>query len=188
MKKEEPSQTPISTTASRWLGLGLLFVLGAVVVTWPLATQVTSGIPLGTEAVATVPLFNLWTLAWNVESLGRGYEGYWRAPIFHPAPDTLALSEPQPLAGLIAAEPGVRNGLFLGLALATAYALSAQVAVFGALAAGPALLWLWWPRRRCFWRGEIPPGAGWRPPGRGSWRRVSCSRWVPTWRWGSFRS
>ena len=76
----------MKSTIAKWLGVGLLYAVGAVALTWPLALQPTSGIPLGTEKVATVPLFNLWTLAWNVESLGRGYEGYWQAPIFHPAP------------------------------------------------------------------------------------------------------
>ena len=87
----------------RWIALSLLFASLAVAVTWPLATRLTEGIPLGTERVATVPLFNLWTLAWNVESLERGYASYWRAPIFHPAPDAFALSEPQPITGLLAA-------------------------------------------------------------------------------------
>ena len=215
----------------RWLAVGLLFVGGAVVITWPLASELGEGIPLGTEAVATVPLFNLWTLAWNVESAQRGYEGYWQAPIFHPTPDTFALSEPQPLAGLLAAclcslgfsilsaynlillaflalngllatallrrlglgwipalsggaltlvlpfthqelgvlqlvplagvlafadagfrfaeAPNLRRGLGLGVALAFAYWLSAQVAVFCALAAIPAALGLGWSQ---LWR------------------------------------
>ncbi len=86
-----------------WLAAGTLFALLAVAITWPLAGQISTGIPLGTERVATVPLFNLWTLAWNAESLGRWYQGYWQAPIFHPVRDTFALSEPQPLTGLVAA-------------------------------------------------------------------------------------
>ncbi|MEM9558412.1 MAG: hypothetical protein AAGC60_29440 [Acidobacteriota bacterium] len=85
------------------VGSALLFAVVAVAVTWPLASDLDAGIPLGTETVATVPLFNLWTLAWNVESIGRGYSGYWQAPIFHPSPDAFALSEPQPLTGLLAA-------------------------------------------------------------------------------------
>ena len=227
----------------RWLGLAVLFLLGAIGATWPLAQESGQGIPLGTESVATVPLFNLWTLAWNVESLHRGYEGYWQAPIFHPAEDTFALSEPQPLTGLMAAaingmggsvlvaynllligalalngllatallrqvrldwlpavtggalvlllpfthqelgvvqlvplagvllfamaalefasRPGLGMGLSMGVALAVAYALSAQVAVFAALAASPAILWLWWPHRRASeaWKGVVAGGA-----------------------------
>lgn len=98
----------------RWLAVGLLFTVGAIVLTWPLAVQLQSGIPLGTETVATVPLFNLWTLAWNVESVSRSYEGYWQAPIFHPAPHTFALSEPQPLTGLAAAALSWVVGSVLG--------------------------------------------------------------------------
>ncbi|MCH9651868.1 MAG: hypothetical protein K0U98_26805 [Deltaproteobacteria bacterium] len=227
----------------RWLGLALLFGLGAIGSTWPLASDIDQGIPLGTEAVATVPLFNLWTLAWNVESLHRGYEGYWQAPIFHPATDTFALSEPQPVAGLVAAaitglggsnlvaynlilisalalngllaaalfrqagmrwlpaitggalvvllpfthqelgvlqlvplagvllfalavlrfacRPGLGAGAGVGAGLALAYGLSAQIAVFTALAAAPAILCLWWPHRRCrrAW-GGVAVGAG----------------------------
>lgn len=221
----------------RWVALAVLFGLGAVWSTWPLARQIDRGIPLGTESVATVPIFNLWTLAWNVESLGRGYEDYWRAPIFHPAPDTFALSEPQPLGGWVAfaitelggsvllaynllligalaangllasllfrrlglrwlpaiaggalvlvlpfthqelgvlqlvplagvllfafaaarfaERPGPVAGGAVGLGLAVAYGLSAQVAVFTVLAATPAVLWLWWPHRanRRAWTG-----------------------------------
>ena len=219
-----------SLSVARWLGLAVLFSLGAVALTWPLAQQIDAGVAIGTESVATVPLFNLWTLAWNVESASRGYDRYWQAPIFHPAADAFALSEPQPLTGLIAllirglggsilnayngiliaslalngllatvllrrlglgwlpsiaggalvlvlpfthqelgvlqlvplagvlafaiavhrfAEaPGLGAGLSMGGSLAIAYGLGGQVAVFGALAAAPAALWLWWPHRK----------------------------------------
>jgi hypothetical protein len=40
---------------------------------------------------------------WNTDRIGHLYSGYWQAPIFHPAHDAFALSEPQPLAGLFAA-------------------------------------------------------------------------------------
>ena len=212
-----------------WLVLALAFAAGAVYLTWPLASGLDGGIALGSERIATVPLFNLWTLAWNVESVGRGFDGYWQAPIFHPTPDAFAFSEPQPLLGLLAAlltvfglevlaaynplliaslalngllatallryvglawlpalaggvlvlllpfshqELGVLQlvplagvltfawtvlrfaktpsrgaGAALGGALALAYVLSAQVAVFCALAATPVALWLWWPHR-----------------------------------------
>lgn len=83
-----------------WFGTGLFFVALAVAITWPLASRVESGLPLGSEDIATVPLFNLWTLAWNAEHLGQA--GYWQAPIFHPARDAFAYSEPQPLTGGVA--------------------------------------------------------------------------------------
>ncbi|MEM8995619.1 MAG: hypothetical protein AAGF23_12610 [Acidobacteriota bacterium] len=62
-----------------------------------------------------------------------------------------------PLAGVLAfaiavlgfaQSPRLPAGLALGGGLALAYGLSAQIAVFCALAATPATLWLWWPLRR----------------------------------------
>lgn len=87
------------------LGVGLLFtfLLLALALTWPLARDVGAGLPRGTEPSATVPLFNLWTLAWNHDRLAHGYRGYWEAPIFWPEEGTFALSEPQPLTGLLTA-------------------------------------------------------------------------------------
>ncbi len=58
---------------------------------------------MGTETVATVPLFNLWTLWWNADRLGALYQGYWDAPIFYPLEGVFAFSEPQPLTGFVAA-------------------------------------------------------------------------------------
>lgn len=88
---------------AQWTLILLLFIAAAVAATWPLASDLGAGLPLGSERVATVPLFNLWTLAWNVESVGHGYANYWQAPIFHPTADAFALSEPQPVLGLLAA-------------------------------------------------------------------------------------
>jgi hypothetical protein len=78
-------------------------MLAAIVLTWPLVSQITHSIPLGSESASTVPLFNLWTLGWNVDRLQHGYEDYWDAPIFYPVPGAFAFSEPQPLSGLLAA-------------------------------------------------------------------------------------
>lgn len=75
--------------------------LVAVVLTWPLVDHLTDALPLGTESTATVPLFNLWTLRWDQAQLGDGFRHYWDAPIFHPTPGAFALSEPQPLTGLV---------------------------------------------------------------------------------------
>ena len=73
----------------------------AVCLTWPLASRITTHLPLGTEQSYTVPLFNLWTLRWNADRLLVGYADYWDAPIFYPTPGSFALSEPQPLTGLV---------------------------------------------------------------------------------------
>ncbi|MFZ0544303.1 MAG: hypothetical protein WAM60_02625 [Candidatus Promineifilaceae bacterium] len=79
----------------------LLYVVVAVGLTWPLGAQMGDRLPLGTEGSATVPLFNLWTLMWNADRLQHGYAGYWDAPAFYPERGTFALSEPQPLTGVI---------------------------------------------------------------------------------------
>src|SRR5690349_7977848 len=75
-------------------GCTALYVTAALLVTWPLARHLTSHLPLGGLDAPTVPWFNLWTLAWNADRLAHGLHGYWDAPIFYPARDTFALSEP----------------------------------------------------------------------------------------------
>jgi hypothetical protein len=80
-----------------------LYSAFALFLTWPLGLHVFDRIPMGTEPVGTVPLFNLWTLWWNADRLQSLYLGYWDAPIFHPLPGAFAFSEPQPLTGLVAA-------------------------------------------------------------------------------------
>ena len=78
------------------LAEALLFLALAVWGTWPLGRHFLTAISQGTEGIATVPLFNLWTLWWNADRLAHGLAGYWDAPIFHPAERTFAFSEPQP--------------------------------------------------------------------------------------------
>lgn len=80
----------------------VLFMLLSVIVTWPLAIHFTDSLPIGTESCATVPLFNLWTIGWNVDHFGFYGRGYWNAPIFHPTPEAFAFSEPFLLAGAAA--------------------------------------------------------------------------------------
>jgi hypothetical protein len=78
----------------------LLYAVAALACTWPLATQLYTHLPLGSLRSGTVPLFNVWTLEWNVHSLAHGYRGYWDAPIFYPTRGSFALSETQALTGL----------------------------------------------------------------------------------------
>jgi hypothetical protein len=89
--------------------LFLIFFLGALVLTYPLVLHLSSHIPLGAEPAGTVPLFNLWTLQWNIDQLMQGYPNYWNAPIFAPNKGTFAFSETQPLSALLA------TPLWLGL-------------------------------------------------------------------------
>ncbi|XZE54149.1 hypothetical protein SH139x_000098 [Planctomycetaceae bacterium SH139] len=91
----------------------VMYILLAIVSTWPLASQLGSRLVVGTEIARTVPLFNAWTLWWNVDRLNRGLENYWDAPIFFPATNTLALSEPQPLLILMAPVMWFGGSVFL---------------------------------------------------------------------------
>jgi hypothetical protein len=72
----------------------------ALVATWPLALNLTSAIPEGTEHEATVSLFSLWGLWWTADRAAHGFAGYWDAPFFHPARGVTTFSEPFPLVGL----------------------------------------------------------------------------------------
>ena len=75
----------------------LLYALLAAITTWPLVIRAGTSLVIGTEVARTVPLFNVWTLWWNVDRLEAGLEHYWDAPIFYPLENTFALSEPQPI-------------------------------------------------------------------------------------------
>ena len=119
--------------------LGFYFAI-AITLTWPLAAHINTHLPLGTESVATVPLFNLWTLQWNGAQLLSGYQNYWEAPIFFPYAGSFALSEAMPFTGLMfSVLYGLVNNavaaynltLLLGLALNgyAAYLLSRQLSV-----------------------------------------------------------
>lgn len=93
----------------------------AVITTWPLAIRSDQGIPNRAGASATVPIFNLWTVGWNVECVLSGWSRVWDAPHFHPTKKTLALSEPllitQVMAGVAWLPPSVVYNLFLLLSL-----------------------------------------------------------------------
>ena len=105
------------------LAIFLVFALWSLALTYPLALQPASHIPLGDEKAGTVPYFNLWSLQWNIDQLMLGYPNYWDAPIFAPTRGTFAFSEPQPLSALLAAP------LWLGLA-SPALAYNALVILF----------------------------------------------------------
>ena len=77
---------------------GIFFLFLALASTWPLARHAHDHLPLGTEEAPTVPLFNVWTVWWNADRAAEGFRGYWQAPIFHPAGNAFAFSEPMPLS------------------------------------------------------------------------------------------
>lgn len=84
----------------------VLFALFAVAATWPLAGSISTRLPLANEEARTVPYFNLWTLAWNIQCVEQGgtvfSSRYWDAPIFFPEQNCLAMSEAQPLTMALA--------------------------------------------------------------------------------------
>ena len=84
------------------MAAAVLYLALALAATWPLAGSCRSCLPLGTEPAATVPLFNVWTVWWNVDRAAAGYHGYWDAPIFHPVRRAFAFSEPKPLTVIAA--------------------------------------------------------------------------------------
>jgi len=115
ISKNQAKNGVISLAAflAEWTVFGLL----ALAASRPLADSWTTSIPQGVETSPTVPLFNLWTMGWNIDRLEAGLVGYWDAPIFHPAESAFAFSEPQPLMMLMAPV------LWLGGTLPAAYNL-----------------------------------------------------------------
>ncbi len=93
-------------SSAAWLRRGwielLLYIILAAAAVWPLPKSLTTTLPLGTEPVETVPLFNMWTLSWNADRAAAGFHDYWQAPIFFPEADAFAFSEPQPTALVVA--------------------------------------------------------------------------------------
>ncbi len=80
---------PAAPRSPAWLALaGYLAV--AFVLLWPLPLELTThmlGDPSGD------PLLNAFILGWDADRLRHGLQGLWQAPLFYPAPDTLAWSE-----------------------------------------------------------------------------------------------
>jgi hypothetical protein len=119
----------------------------AAVLTWPLVAHLTDSLPYGTEDNPTVQLFNLWTLRWNQDRMGHLFASYWDAPIFHPTGGTFALSEPQPLTGLVFTPISWLTGnpvlalnlVFLAILTANGWAAARLARHLGA-APGPATL------------------------------------------------
>lgn len=121
---------PIQKSTSTWgrpflqsIGRHLaVLVVGIFLAVWTvrgIRSDVLSSIPTTKAGSATVPLFNTWTILWNVEAAERRGDGYWDAPIFSPMRGTFALSEPQPLTIVLAplhwlgASPGLLYNVWL---------------------------------------------------------------------------
>lgn len=92
-EREDPR--PSATTGderrkARHGGLGaiLLYALLAVLVTWPLAGRLATGVPHD----LVDPVLNTWILWWNTQAVPFGGE-WWSGPFFHPIPGVLSFSE-----------------------------------------------------------------------------------------------
>jgi hypothetical protein len=72
----------------RGLTLGLALLLLALAFAAPLLPRLSSAFPHD----AGDPLLNTWLLWWNTQEIPLT-GGWWNAPMFHPAPDAMALSE-----------------------------------------------------------------------------------------------
>lgn len=88
--------------ASRLLAGLVLYIVVAMITTWPLVCSLDSRLVVGTEVARTVPMFNAWTIWWNADRALHGFGGYWDAPIFYPTMNTFAFSEPQPMTLVVA--------------------------------------------------------------------------------------
>jgi hypothetical protein len=98
---------PVPTTRNRTHRAFRLAVLPlaaglALWSTWPLARSGTTSLPLGGSSIATVPLFNVWSVWWNADRLRHAFAGYWDAPVFHPVPGAFTFSDPQPATLIVA--------------------------------------------------------------------------------------
>lgn len=99
----ETRTAPAPQTAFPWRCAYLLVLVAlALATTRPLATRLSSAVPIGPQPAATVPLFNVWTVWWNADRVQHGLARYWHAPIFHPTAGTFAFSEAQPPLMLLA--------------------------------------------------------------------------------------
>jgi hypothetical protein len=73
---------------TRHLGTFAFYLVLAIAMTWPLATHLSTAVPdLGD------PLLNAWIVDWVCHALTHAPLDLFDAPIYHPAPNTLAFSE-----------------------------------------------------------------------------------------------
>jgi hypothetical protein len=88
----------------------------AVALTAPLAWQLDR-VPIGREPVATVTLFNLWSLRWTGQRAAHLFAGWWDAPIYWPHRGMYAGSELQPVTGAMHALLSLPAGPVAGYGL-----------------------------------------------------------------------
>lgn len=130
LKSTEDSPEPLSAERQRLRLPGESFRIPIVLLAFALflvrdEVRFPASVPLQSSQVATVPLFNLWTIGWNADRAANGLKDYWQAPIFFPTESSFAFSEPQPATLFISpvvratgsAVTGYKVWLFLSLFL-----------------------------------------------------------------------
>lgn len=90
-------------------GVAAIYLLAAILLTYPTIFHLTTQIPLGSETSSAVPFLNVWTQGWNGMALRGGLQGYWDAPIFYPISGSFAFADPQPLTAPISAALWLRS-------------------------------------------------------------------------------
>lgn len=80
----------------------IVILCAAIWVVAPVMSRFGSALPVYRRSLEAVPLFNAWTVWWNADRAASGFRDYWKAPIFHPADDAFAYSEPQTATVVVA--------------------------------------------------------------------------------------
>ncbi len=75
----------------------LVYLVLAIIFTWPLSTHLTTALGSGLD-----PLLQTWVLAWNAQAFVTDPRTIWDAPIFFPYPETLAYSDHHLLLTIVA--------------------------------------------------------------------------------------
>ena len=117
---------PRGRRAALWAAALAVYAALALAATWPMARELGTSLPRGTDSSATVPLASAWSLWWVSDRVAAGFASFWDAPIFYPTPQSFAFSEPLLLEGGLAApllwagaSPVLAHNLVLLAALVT---------------------------------------------------------------------
>src|SRR5436190_23172295 len=124
LEPEWDNRLPMPATRHRWWTLPAVCLLLAVIHTWPLATD-PGTLSRNDNGDA---MLNEWIMAWVAHELPRAPSRLFEAPIFYPAHDALAFSEPLIVPALLGAPLGWMGGspvLVFNIILMAGFALTA---------------------------------------------------------------